>query len=149
MSITKKKKKWARFPRSSDRLLDNNLRAISSILKHTKVLYVVDLKDYDQLRDQHGKAVRKRIRVYGTYNFNEDAIRIKILGTSVSGVHFYNRVKLIVKIAIHESLEKMRYGKFSIHHDHVDNWENDIYERMSEKQIAYIWSLLPPLPATQ
>ena len=145
--IAKKKKKWERFPASYDKLLDATLRILCAVLESTEVIYIIDLKNPEPERTAHGKVILKRKRVYGSYDKEKDVIRIRILRSPKSGTNFHNRIKLIVTSALHEAMEKIRFRtKFSIVHRFIENWEYCVFERMNEKQISYVWSLLPPLP---
>lgn len=148
VAITKRKKKWGRFPQSYDKLLDVTLRMLSAVLRKTKVIYIIDLKNPEPERRSGGSVTWKRKRVFGSYDIKEDVIKIRILKSSVAGIHFHNRVKMIVTTALHEAMEKIRYRTgFSIKHRYVELWEYCVFERMTEEQIAYVWSLLPSLPS--
>lgn len=145
--IAKKKKKWERFPVSYDKLLDVTLRMLCAVLESTKVIYIIDLKNPEPERTVHGKVILKRKRVHATYDKEEDVIRIRILKSPKSGTNFHNRIKSIVTSALHEAMEKIRFRtKVSIAHRFIETWEYCVFERMNEKQIAYVWSLLPSLP---
>ena len=146
--ITKTKKKWKRFPTSYDKLLDTTLRMLCAILESTEVIYIIDLKNPEPERTARGRVVLKRKRVYATYDKEKDIIRIRILRSQKSGINFHNRIKFVVTSALHEAMEKIRFRtKFPIDHKFIENWEYCVFERMNEKQIAYVWSLLPPLPS--
>lgn len=150
MTITKKKKKWQRFPPSYDKFLDATLRIFCAILKKTNVVYVVDLKYPEPERTRSGRVIWKRKRVYGSYEPETDTIKIRIVRSPKAGIYFHNYVKLIVKTALHEAMEKVRSNtELSIRHKFIELWEYSLFERMNEKQIAYVWSLLPSLPKDQ
>lgn len=139
------RKKWTRFPQSSDRLLDVNLRALCNVLARSEITYVYDLKMHLP-QSERGRIVLKRVRVYGHYNPDTGAIKIRVYKEPSREITVQEQIKLIVKTALHEALEKLCYGKMALRHKHLYNWEFCIFERMTESQMSYVWSLLPPLP---
>jgi len=145
------RRKWKRLPASSDRVIDRNLKALCKILKKYSVIYVHDLKNIHRKNSKlvkykrngkvisykrKGKLVADRVR--GLYK--DDAIKLDVPKSR------QNRAWQIVKSALHEALELWHDGKIPRKEKEILGWEEDLFDRITDDQKSYVWSLLPPVP---
>lgn len=130
-----KKKKWDRFPRSSDAFFDIMLKFLCGVLERTQISFVKDLKAYEGSRDELSAS-----RVYGYWDTEKDIIKLDIPKSH------RNRIRRIVSKALHEAIEKLLHDKTARRHRDILRLERYLMERMTEDQISFVWSLLPELP---
>lgn len=130
------KRKWKSFPKSSDAFFDIVLKFLCGVIERTEISFVKDLKAYESIKGELSAG-----RVYGYWDTKKDIIKLDI-----PKAH-RNRIRRIVSKALHEAIEKLLHDKTARRHRDILRLERYLMERMTDEQIAYVWSLLPSLPS--